>query len=215
MNKNADMPDVTAIIPLIAQVKPFAEKLYAEAFVKPLDLVEFAKKTQQIHLARLDDKNNPLIVKDAKGRESLILMWGHPKNYFDTNFLVGMICPLSKDNDGMNVYRPATLVRGPLANIMVVGGMSCCGSALQAHWSEVQTDGSLRDDSRVPVMALKKKEFANWLRGRVDVADTPDKVSALHAMAMDMMAHRLPNDARFKKTGQDYISRFTPPDLSL
>jgi hypothetical protein len=218
MNMQTDIPDVTAIIPLIAQVKPFAEKIYANDYIEPLEIIDFVKKTQAIHLARLDDKDKPLIKTDARGNKSMLLMWGHPKNYLDVNFLVGMICPLGKDSSGLPGYRPSALVRGPLANIMIVGGMSCCGSALQTHWSEISASGSVKDSSRVPLVGLKSAEHAHWLRGKVDVADNEPKMKSLHAMAMDIMAHRLPNDPRFQRkleASNDYLLQFARPSPSL
>ena len=205
---NTVFPEVSAIVPLIQQVLPAAKNLYRGDHVDPAELLDFAKRTQPIHLARLDDPQKPLIKAAPDGKKTLFLLWGHPKNYLDTNFLVSMVCPEQKDTQGKTVFKPNVMLRGPLANVMVIGGMSCCGSALQTHWSQV-FEGNISpiDDARIPLAGLPDSAHANWLKGKVHLANSQAGLSALNHMAIDMFAHRLPNDSRFQhncSTQKDY-----------
>lgn len=205
---NAILPEVVAIVPLIPQVLPVAKNLYRDRNVLPSEVLDFAKRTQPIHLARLDDPNDPLIKTGKDGSRTLFLLWGHPKNPLDTNFLVAMVCPEQKDEHGRSMFKPSLMLRGPLANVMVIGGMSCCGAALQTHWSQV-FEGNIPaiDDARIPVAGLPDPEHADWLKGKVHLAKSQAGLQSLHHIAMDVLAHRLPNDSRFKHncgSHQDY-----------
>lgn len=204
-----ETPDIAAIVPMIPQVLPLAQNLYRGDFLHPLELLDFVKRTQPIHLARLDDPHNPLIKTDRDGNQSLYQMWGHPKNFLDTNFLIALISPLEQRDGKTPLFKPSVLVRGPLANVMIVGGMSCCGSALQTHWSQVFDGGaSPIDDARIPVTGLPDRDHAYWLKGKVHLAENQAGLNALHHMAMDVLAHRLPGDARFAHdchAKQDYV----------
>jgi hypothetical protein len=100
------------------------------------------------------------------------------------------------------------MIRGPLANVIVIGGMSCCGGALQTHWTQV-FKGNLPsiDESKVPLASRLDPEHAHWLKGKVHLANNESGMAALNHIAMDVLAHRLPNDTRFKHncgSHQDY-----------
>ena len=190
-------PRIAAVVPLIDPVLPLAEELYAPQDLDPAKTEAFVRRTEPVHLKRIDDPANPLIKTLPDGSKTLYLLWGHPQNLVDPNFLVSMVCPLEKDEHGEDMYKPNVLIRGPLANVIIVGGMGCCGAALQSHWTQVLSDGTAIDDARLPLAGLSHPEHGRWLKGKVHIPNAQG-LSALQHMAYDVLAHRMPDDKRFK-----------------
>lgn len=193
------MPHVRAIIPLIKDIVPYARALYEQDFVDPEYLGQLIEGTQDYHFKSLHDLNNPLIKRDKDGREVMYMLWGHPEELLNSEWMIGMVAPKSMTTDGRAVFKPEIVLRGPKANVLIAGGMNCCGSGLQTHWSQVFQEAKPPiDDARIPVGGLPHAEHANWLKGRVHIAHGPDGLNALKHMAFDILAHRFPHDQRFQ-----------------
>jgi hypothetical protein len=210
-------PEVFAVVPLLPIPAKKGEKtvleqavnLYRGEHLISEEVGDFVINTMPAHLKPLHDQNNPFIKIDKNGNKTLFLLWGHPKNEFDTNYLVSLTCPLMRDSQGLEMYKPSIMMRGPRANVMVVGGLSCC-SALQTHWSQVFSDGrSPLDDARIPLSGLSSPDHGYWLKGKVHVPATEHGLHALHHMAMDMMSHHYPEESAFNhdcEDKEDYVT---------
>lgn len=211
------LPSLYAVIPMVSQIVPYAQALFdQDRDLGTIDVKELAKlvqATEKLHLARLDDPAKPVIKKDATGNDTLIMAWGHPKNPLDTDYVVALLCK----KDG-NKFVPETVLRGAKANVLIVGGMSCCGSALQAHWTQTKPQPEANiDEARIPLAGLPHPEHAHWLKGKVQLADTvnnPTAKAAIEQVLMDVLSVRFPNDARFKPVAAANTRYLSPATFS-
>ncbi|PZO88228.1 MAG: hypothetical protein DI626_02250 [Micavibrio aeruginosavorus] len=205
------------VVPLIDGVMNAVKRLYKDDFVDPDLLKDFIEKTKPIHFMPLHDAKKPFEKVDTDGNKVRYYMWGHKDNLLKPEFLISMICPLSKDEAGMDVYKPASLIRGSYINSLIIGGMTCCGGALQTHWSQAFSDGSPAiDDARVPVSGVEK-DHQYWLRNKVHIADTPQGLAALNHMALDVLAQRFPekfsHECGTKLNYGKYIQKMPTPGM--
>jgi len=201
-----NIPSIHAVIPMIPQILPHTQKLYQgdekTGLINVDALFALANATKNVHLRRFDDPDKPFVKRDAAGNETVIMMWGHPKNSLDSDYIIAFLC--KKTTDGS--YKPETVIRGSKANVLIVGGMSCCGSSVQAHWTQVMGNGTVIDSAHVPLEGLPHPEHANWLKGKMHLADTindPAAKQALYHMAMDVLSARYPNEQQFKHACAD------------
>lgn len=212
MPHNVIHPEIAAIIPLLANVTEKVADLYDHDFLDLDATRALVEDADVIKLRRLDDPANPLIKTDEKGNQTLVLLWGHPKNITDTDWIVGIQCALTQNQHGQLMFMPTLVMRGEKANVLIVGGMSCCGGAIQTHWSHILPEGAAIDEARMPEAGISHPEHNNWLQGKVYVANNAQAKEALIHMARDLLAHRLPNDPRFKhacSTTPDYLGYAT------
>ncbi len=193
------------IVPLIEGVIEASRNLYKDDFINPDKLKTYVERSRPIHFVPLHDPEKPFEKVGLDNNKVRYYLWGHKDNLLKPEFLVAMICPLSKDANGMDVYKPAALIRGSHINAMIIGGMSCCGGSLQAHWSQTFADGSTPiNDSRIPASGIAK-DHQNWLQDKIHIANTPEGLAALQHMAYDVLAQRYPEKFSHKcDTKLDY-----------
>lgn len=201
------------IVPYVAGVFPLLENIGARVHAmfskKSLDLQLAQSLVQDASAQRLlglHDLTKPLIQTDAQGRKSLLLVWAHPKDFSDPDFMVAMVCPAARDRDGREIYKPEVVIRGKHANVLIIGGMSCCGGTVQAHVTQISDEGVF-DQPLQPTAALAHPEHMFWLKDKLRLADTPQGKAALYEMARAIAHHRRPNDPRFmpRADAPDYL----------
>lgn len=201
-------PYIAAVIAMRESLLPAANELYRDKYkLEPSELVKFVQDTQNSHLVRLDDPEAPFLKRNDQGIETLVMMWGHPKNPLDPHFQIAIICPLTKDKRGLPTYKPESVVRGPKANVMIAGFPTCCEGAVQAHWTEIKGN-EWKEESRIPYAGMPNPEYAHWFKGKVALAHTPADMTLLKEMGMDILARRFPNDPRFQAPGQSSLPSF-------
>ena len=213
------IPTIYAVIPSLGKVLPDIKALYDEneraETLNVKKLGEFVMRSQNIHLARIDDPEKPFITRDKTGNEILIMAWGHPINPLEGDYIVALICKKDRDGNGREMFMPQSVLRGAKANVLIVGGMSCCGTALQAHWTHI-ADTVHIDASRVPATGLPQNHFKHWLRGKVRFIDTVNNSrdkSFLEDMARDIVSARFPERVDLKPISErvDYLSLGSGP----
>lgn len=201
-------PAIAAIIPMMENVVDRIADLYEQDHLDLTATQALVEDPATVRLRRLDDPGNPLIKFDeATGERTLVLLWGHPSNLKDTDYTVGILCRLEQNGQGQWMFKPSLVMRGEKANMLIVGGMSCCGAAIQTHWNCVMPDGGVIDEGRMPISGLMHPEHENWLEGKVYVANSEEAKNALSHMVIDILAHRAPE--RFPHactTSPDYLA---------
>lgn len=183
-----------------------AKRFYKNEYINPQDVLTFTRAVREdFGLKRLDSPKNPLIKKDADGNEVLYLAWidrdipldpSHPL-FLDPEYLVAMICPLRRKEDGTEAFVPERVIRGSEVDVMFVYAMSCCGSAVQTEWSHVLNGKALPDSSRAPKSSLIADEYKYLLKDKIHVVgeDNRQGLAILKHIALDIVAFRT-NDPR-------------------
>jgi hypothetical protein len=191
---SVQFPTVHAVIPLLPKLLPYVEALHKEPLIDPKGLVSIVTASEKIHFARLDDPEKPMLKIDEKGRVTLYMVWAHPDNPLDPDYIVALVCPETLDSHGKKMYKPEMIMRGAKANVMIVGGMSCCGSSVQSHVTQIDSKGKALDIAGVPLGGMPHPEHANWLKGKVHVVKGHEGAHALLHLAQDVLAPRMPHN---------------------
>lgn len=198
------IPNIRAVVALSNDVMGSAGDLFKDPTLNLHKLSDFLRKFSVAGdgnrcLGRVDDPSRPMIIKDEHGVDTMYQVWGHPRDPLNPEFSVVLISKRTKDSRNEDVFKPEILLRGPKANVLIVGGMSCCGGALQAHWTQTRGEGQAPiDAARVPTSGHFHDEHRNWLQGKVHVADGEQGLNAIRHLITDVLAHRFPDDPRFK-----------------
>lgn len=203
--KNSIFPDIVGVYPLRDDhLISDAMALYGlENGLLDTDvLLDFVKSYQSHALPRLDDPENPVLIKDKSGRNVLCQIWVNPAKPSDPNYMVILFSPESKDSHGRAMYKPEKLFRGPLANVLIVGGMTCCGAAAQAHWTELD-GGDFISEGRVPLTGLAHPEHARFLENIEHIATSNIGLNAMIGLCKDILAAQDPSNLRFKMAAED------------
>ncbi len=202
------VPGVYALFPLKSQdddrnlaLKAIAgvKDLYSEPQLSLKKLDGFMETSKPLSLPQLFDPRHAKPIIDEKGREVLCQIWVNPNAKNDPRFMTILYSPKSKDSSGRTMYKPEKIIRGPWADTLMVGGMSCCGSAAQTYWTQVKDGGhTIEGKSRVPLGGLVHDEHANWLQGKLQVAVNGQGLVAMFSLAKDIMAAQRPDDPNLK-----------------
>ncbi len=197
------LPEIPAVIPVLPMVIDDVHALARDKDMDSAKLSALVQKSEPFLMRPIHARDTPLIRKDAQGNLSYYMLWAHPvrEHMRNPDFMVGIEFRMRKNNAGKNAYVPETILRGPLANVVIVGGMACCG-ALQAHWTHRNDDGSYVDRAMAPAIGLIDAEHLHWMKGKVYAAETQHSKAQLSHLCLDILANRFPDEFKHECASQ-------------
>lgn len=200
--ENTDRPDIFSVVAMTDEAIIAFKKLYDED-TERLSVPKLNAILQNGDIKKygmLTEPNNPMLVGDPENGpvtmyQVFIAPIGERKPGYEhipsPDYTVVLI---SQMEEGSGVFKPQMLLRGKEADVVVVGGMTCCGKiGVQTHWTQDMGDGRIIDEARIPLEGLAHDEHAFWLKDKVHVAPGDVLIHILqHALA-----HRFPDNPKY------------------